>query len=178
MKIETIKVGYLETNCYLVIKSDKCIIIDPGDDFESIKNSISSLCLTPLKVLITHNHFDHIGTLLQTLKEYSIEKIDFNDYKNDEEVISIDDFKFKMIHTPGHKSDSITYYFYEDDIMFCGDFIFKNDIGRWDLETGSEDEMYESIKKIKNYPLNTKLYPGHGDSTNLGDEIKYNIYFK
>ncbi len=178
MKIETIKVGYLKTNCYLIIKNQKCIIVDPGDEFEKIKNKIDTLKLNPIKVLITHHHFDHVGALDDIMKSYKIDMIDFNNYKNDNEIIEIEDFKFKMIYTPGHKSDLITYYFFEENKMFCGDFIFKNDIGRFDLDTGNKEEMLESIKKIKNYPKNTIIYPGHGDITDLNYEINNNIYFK
>lgn len=178
MKIETIKVGYLKTNCYLIIKNQKCIIVDPGDEFEKIKNKIDTLKLNPIKVLITHHHFDHVGVLDDIMQNYKINMIDFNNYKNDNEIIEIEDFKFKMIYTPGHKSDLITYYFFEENKMFCGDFIFKNDIGRWDLDTGNKEEMLESIKKIKNYPKNTIIYPGHGDITDLNYEINNNIYFK
>lgn len=177
MKIEIIKVGDLDTNCYLLIKNNKCLIVDPGDDFDKIKNKISSLNLVPLKVLVTHHHFDHIGALNQVLKEYNVDLIDYRNYKNDDEIIEIEEFKFKMIYTPGHKSDLITYYFYEYNLMFCGDFIFKDNIGRWDLETGNKEEMLESINKIKNYPKDIIIYPGHGDNTNLGYEIINNIYF-
>lgn len=178
MKIETIKVGYLKANCYLIIKNQKCIIVDPGDEFQKIKNKIDTLKLNPIKVLITHHHFDHVGALDDIMKSYKIDMIDFNNYKNDNETIEIDDFKFKMIYTPGHKSDLVTYYFFEENKMFCGDFIFKNDIGRFDLDTGNKEEMLESIKKIKNYPKNTIIYPGHGDITDLNYEINNNIYFK
>lgn len=178
MKIETIKVGYLKTNCYLIIKNQKCIIVDPGDEFEKIKNKIDTLKLNPIKILITHHHFDHVGALEDIMQNYKIDMIDFNNYKNDNETIEIEDFKFKMIYTPGHKSDLITYYFFEENKMFCGDFIFKNDIGRFDLDTGNKEEMLESIKKIKNYPKSTIIYPGHGDITDLNYEINNNIYFK
>jgi len=177
MEIKTIKVGYLETNCYLIINDNKCLIVDPGDDFDKIKNTISLLKLTPLKVLITHHHFDHVGCLNEVLREYNIDKIDYGNYIDDNNIVIIEDFKFKLIYTPGHKSDLITYYFYEDNIMFCGDFIFKDNIGRWDLDTGNKDEMIRSIAKIKNYPSGTIIYPGHGEITNLDYEIKNNIYF-
>ena len=61
--------------------------------------------------------------------------------------------------------------------MFVGDFVFKGTIGRCDLEGGDYNQMKESIKKLKTYPKDTILYPGHGDETTLEDEIKYNPYF-
>lgn len=177
MDIHKIVVGPLETNCYLLVKNEKCLIIDPGDEFEKIKNEISHLKVKPLAVLITHHHFDHIGALNDILNYYNIYIIDFNNYKNDEEVITIDNFNFKMIYVPGHKSDLVTYYFVEEKNMFVGDFIFKNNIGRCDLETGNQEEMMNSIKKIKKYPNDITIYPGHGEKTNLEYETKNNIYF-
>ncbi|MBQ7139912.1 MAG: MBL fold metallo-hydrolase [Bacilli bacterium] len=177
MNIHKIVVGNLDTNCYLIIKNQKCLIVDPGDDFNKIKNEIEKLNVKPICVLITHHHFDHIGTLNDILNYYNIELIDFNNYKTDDEIITIDEFKFKMIYVPGHKSDLITYYFENEKVMFVGDFIFKNNIGRWDLKTGNKDEMLNSIKKIKKYPNDITIYPGHGENTNLGYEIKNNIYF-
>lgn len=177
MDIHKIVVGALETNCYLIVKNEKCLIVDPGDEFDKIKNKISELDVKPISVLITHHHFDHIGALDEILNYYNIDLIDFNNYKNDKEIITIDDFKFKMIYVPGHKSDLITYYFEDEKVMFVGDFIFKGNIGRWDLDTGNKYEMMDSIEKIKKYPNIIKIYPGHGESTNLEYEIQNNIYF-
>ena len=74
------------------------------------------------------------------------------------------------IYTPGHSKDSVTFYFEEEKIMFIGDFIFKESIGRCDLPGGSEAEMKQSIKKILEYPDDIRLYPGHYQDTSLGDE--------
>jgi len=177
MKIETIKVGSLETNCYLIISDDKCIIVDPGDDKNKIINKIDSLNLTPIAIFITHYHFDHIGALNDIKNKYNIKVYDYNVYENDNKSYNIDNFNFKLIDTKGHKEDLVTFYFPNENIMFVGDFIFKGNIGRCDLEGGSFNEMLESIDKIKTYPKNTILYPGHEESTTLEDEIKYNMYF-
>ena len=104
--------------------------------------------------------------------------INSKDYTSDNKLITIDNFKFYMIKTIGHKDDLITYYFKDENIMFVGDFIFKNDIGRCDLDGGNFNDMLKSIEKIKKYPLSTKIYPGHGEDTTLENEIENNKYFK
>ena len=177
MKIETIKVGSLETNCYLIINNDKCIIVDPGDDKDKIIDKIESLNLTPIAIFITHYHFDHIGALNDIKNKYNIKVYDYKNYESDDKLYKVEDFNFKIIDTKGHKEDLVTFYFPNENVMFVGDFIFKGDIGRCDLEGGNFYEMLESIEKIKTYPKDTIIYPGHEEPTTLNDEIKYNTYF-
>ena len=93
-----------------------------------------------------------------------------------EKNYKIENFSFDVIYTFGHTSDSVTYYFKEEKIMFTGDFIFKNSIGRTDLG-GNSNDMKNSINKIKKYSDNIKIYPGHGDTTSLIDEKANNVYF-
>ena len=173
MKIDKVKVGYLETNCYIVSIENECLIIDPGDEIDKIINKIGNL--KPVGIIITHYHFDHIGALNELIKKYNIKVYD---YKLDEKEYSINNFKFKVIHTKGHDNTCITIYFEKEKIMFVGDFIFKDSIGRVDLDNSDEFDMFKSINKIKKYPNDITLYPGHGEITNLGYEKENNIYFK
>lgn len=169
MKIEKVIVGSLEENCYVLIKDNNALIIDPGDEIDKIKKVIENLNI--VGVLITHHHFDHIGALSY------FDKNKIYDYYNlEEKEYNIGPFKFTVIYTPGHSSDSISYYFKEENILFCGDFIFYNSIGRCDLPTGDFSIMLKSIEKIKKYPKDMKIYPGHGRSTTLGYEIENNKY--
>ena len=164
MKIKRIIVGELEENCYIVEKNNKCIIIDPGDEVNKI---IENITCEVVGILITHYHFDHIGALDELKEKYNIKE---NNYH-------ILGFNFEVIDTPGHTSDSKTYYFKKDNIMFVGDFLFKNGIGRMDLPTGNENDMINSLEKIYKYPLNTIIYPGHGDSSTLEAEKANNLFF-
>ena len=164
MNIKTIVVGPLEENCYIVEKDNKCIIIDPGDEVDKI---ISNITKEVVGILITHYHFDHIGALEELKEKYNIKE---NNYK-------IDGFDFEVIDTPGHTSDSKTYYFKDNNIMFVGDFLFRNGIGRMDLPTGSIDDMKKSLDKIFKYPLNTIICPGHGDTSTLEDEYRNRLSF-
>lgn len=166
MNIKIIKTGYLKENCYVIIKNNNAIIIDPGDE----ENKIIEECkgLNVKGILVTHFHFDHVGALEKVKEYYHIKEI--NNY--------INDFDYEIIKTPGHSSDSITFYFKKEKIMFVGDFIFENGIGRTDLESGSIIDMKNSLTKISKYDDDIILYPGHGNKTILGKEkIRFNSYF-
>ena len=177
MKIITIKTGYLEENCYILIKDNNCIIIDPGDDYEKILKEIDNYNL--LAILITHNHFDHVGALTDILNNYNVEVFDKKSLLETKKEIS--NFSFEVLYNEGHSSDSISFYFEEINSIFVGDFIFKCSIGRCDLETGNILEMAKSLKKFINKFKNNKkltIYPGHGEKTNLQEELTNNPYLK
>lgn len=174
MEVIRIKTGYLEENCYLIVIDNKCLVVDPGDDSNLIISKIDNLEV--LGILITHHHFDHVGALNQIKEKYNAKVYDFN--LCSEKEYEIGPFKFKIVFNPGHSKDSISFYFEEDKIMFVGDFVFKGTIGRCDLEGGNFMEMLNSIERLKNYPKNIELYPGHGEITTLDEEIKKNNYFK
>ena len=164
MNIKRVVVGSLEENCYIVEKNNKCIIIDPGDEADKI---ISNITCEVVGILITHYHFDHIGALDELKEKYNLQENNYN----------IDGFDFVVIDTPGHTSDSKTYYFKDNNIMFVGDFLFKDGIGRMDLPTGSVNEMKKSLDKIFSYPSNTIIYPGHGEISTLGEELFNRLSF-
>ena len=174
MNIKCVVTGYLDENCYILSKNGTALIVDPGDDFLKIKEAIGDDKV--LGVLITHSHVDHIGALRNFLTKRSI-KI-FKRSNLEEKEYTVGDFKFKCIHTPGHSKDSVTFFFEEDNLMFIGDFIFKESIGRTDLPGGNDSEMKDSIKKILQYENSIKLYPGHNEDTTLGYEKENNPYLK
>lgn len=168
MKIESVQVGMLGTNCYILGKNDKVLVVDPGDEADKIKRVIGKRKV--VGIIVTHYHFDHIGALNE-IKQWSGANI--YDYISLEEgVCKIDDFEFETIYTPGHKEDLISIYFKDEQALFCGDFIFENSIGRFDLEGSNFRDMKKSIRKILTYPMEMKIYPGHGDATTLANEKK------
>ena len=174
MNIDILKVGPLQANCYLVYKDNKCLIIDPGSDENFIVGRIRKLNLEVEAILLTHNHPDHNGYAKSISTIYAVPIYDFNNLF--EQKHYIDPFNFEVIYTLGHTSDSITYYFYDYGVMFTGDFLFKESIGRTDLKTGNVNDMLESIDKIKEYDPSIKIYPGHGDTTTLEYELENNSY--
>ena len=116
-----------------------------------------------------------ISKALKEAKNYYNIKV--YEYKNLKEgKITIGPFDIEVIYTKGHTNDSVTYYFKEEKIMFTGDFIFKNSIGRTDLG-GNTKDMIESINKIKHYDDSIIIYPGHGEYTTLSSEKENNEFF-
>lgn len=166
MKIKTVVVGPLETNCYILIIGNVALIIDPGDDWEKIEKECCDLNV--LGVVVTHRHFDHIGALTDALNNTGATLYDIKNLS--EGFYNIGNFSFKCIYTPGHKEDCISLYFEKENLLFCGDFIFYGSIGRWDFEGGSIKDMKESIKNILKFPVDMAIFPGHGGETNLGAE--------
>lgn len=175
MEVKKIVTGYLDENCYILIKNGNCLVVDPGDEYNKIKDEIGDNKV--LGVLITHSHFDHIGALRNFLTKRSI-KIFKRSNLEDNKEYKIGDFTFKCILTPGHSKDSVSFFFEEDKCMLVGDFIFKESMGRTDFPGGSDSEMQDSIQKILEYDDDIKLYPGHYDETTLGYEKKNNPYLK
>lgn len=175
MNIDIIKVGILDTNCYLLSKNNKCLIIDPGSEENLIISRILEKELEPVAILVTHHHFDHDSCVKSLSELYKIPYYDFNNLF--EKETTIEPFKFEVIYNPGHTKDSISFYFKEEESLFSGDFLFYESIGRADLEGGSYHEMLTSLDKIKKYPDNIKIYPGHGKPTTLEHEKNCNLYF-
>lgn len=173
MQVRIIQVGYLDTNCYILVQNGLCLVIDPGDEFYSIEKQIGKNKL--VGILLTHRHEDHIGALKQLVSSYPVTIYDASNLE--EKKYDIEGFHFEVIYTKGHTSDSISFWFYEYNFMFTGDFIFKGTIGRTDLPTGSIEEMKNSIEKIKEYSDQIRIYPGHGEATKLGIEKQSNPYF-
>lgn len=174
MEIKKVITGVLDENCYVLIKNNTAIIIDPGDDYLDIKEAIGENKV--LAVLITHSHFDHIGALRNFLTKRSI-KI-FKKSSLEEKEYTIGDFKFKCIYTPGHSKDSVSFFFEENNCMFVGDFIFKESIGRTDLPGGDNNDMKESLNKLLTFNESITLYPGHDNETTLKYEKEHNPYLK
>ena len=163
MDIKVIKVGPLETNCYILTIDNECLIIDPGDDFQKIKEAVDDKKV--IGCLVTHFHQDHIEALEEVVSYYDVE-INQSKYGK---------FKYEIIETPGHTFDSKTFYFKEINTMFTGDFIFKSSIGRTDLG-GNDNDMKQSLEDFKKYDDDIIIYPGHGPKTTLGEE-KINFIF-
>jgi glyoxylase-like metal-dependent hydrolase (beta-lactamase superfamily II) len=201
MFVKTIPVGELETNCYVVALSDApdspAIIIDPGAESEKIKLFLDKSCLKPIKIVLTHSHYDHIGgakKLRDALKiQIAIHALDApflenpmanfsamfgeecsfsaDELLNDGDKIQLGDLILEIIHTPGHTEGGISIKAGSDPVrLFCGDLIFKMGIGRTDFPGGNYEVLVNSIKRLLDFPNDTILYPGHGPKTTLASE--------
>lgn len=167
LKIENLILGDLKTNCYIISKNAKCLIIDPASDANLIIAACKNYKVEG--ILVTHHHFDHILALKELENFYNLQHNTHNSK----------DFKYEVINTPGHTKDSVTFYFREENVMFTGDFLFYHTIGRCDLDTSSIYDMKNSLKKISEYPDDIIILPGHGIGSKLGEEKKlFDNYFK
>jgi len=171
MTIHKIVVGALETNCYILHRSPtstQCVIMDPGDEADKILDFIEKNNLKPTKILLTHDHFDHVGAL-DEIKDY----FHVSTYRS---LTSIGWLGLKMIKTPGHTPDSVCFVDEKEGVIFSGDTLFRQGIGRTDLEGGDYNQIQESLKKLMQYPDHFKVYPGHGPETTIGEERKANPF--
>ena len=169
MKIKVLVLGIMQTNCYILENNNEVLIIDPADNYEEIIKNTDNKKI--VGVIITHHHFDHVGALPDFKDKYNI-----YDYSNLEDDNIIGNFKFKRLITKGHTDDSISIYFEKEKVLFSGDFLFKDDIGRCDLG-GNVENMKKSIEYIKTFPKDITIYPGHDETTNLAYEVENNYYF-
>ncbi len=170
MKIINLKVGDLETNCYILKTDKEAFIIDPGGDPEKILEHVEK---QEVKIINTHHHFDHTLANDELKEKLNAEVFihedekDFVDFKVDRflkegDVLKIGDTELKVLHTPGHTQGGICLF--TDDFVFSGDTLFENGYGRVDLPGGDFEKMSASLKRIQGMlKNNTTIYPGHGE---------------
>jgi glyoxylase-like metal-dependent hydrolase (beta-lactamase superfamily II) len=203
MIIKKYSLGSLQANCYFLIEENDLILIDPGDDVPFILEEIQRQKLNLKAIFATHGHFDHIGAvgeiqqsfnvpfyinekdlfLVERLNETAKYFLGYNPYflppKNIKELnnkkFHISRLTFDVISTPGHTPGSVCFYFQKEKLVFTGDTLFKNGIGRYDFSYSDKRELFNSLKKILSLPDETLIYPGHGEQTVIGDE-KHQIF--
>ena len=165
-----------KVNCYILAidGSPTSIIIDPGDESDKILDFFKSRGLKPGAILLTHSHPDHIGAVRQIKTFFNIPLYSALTELSDK--IKVAGFKIGIIETPGHSKDSACFVFKKEKIIFTGDTLFKNFIGRTDLPGGDDSQMKQSLKRLMEYPDDFRVYPGHGSETTIGEERTRNPY--
>ena len=162
---------------YVLSNADKqAVIIDAGmyDQREQQRfvDYIKSEQLTPIALLITHAHPDHVCGVEFLEQHYNLQAV----IQPAEGAINIPGFNIQVIATPGHKEDCVCYYLPDEQIIFTGDTLFQESIGRTDLPGGDMHTLMLSFRKLMVLPENTKVYPGHGYPTTISHEKLYNPY--
>lgn len=203
--IKKIITGKWKENCYIIYDINKyAFVIDPGSDLDRIINFIKSKNLNVLAILNTHGHYDHIGAVKKLKDGFSIPfflhlkdqrllnhaNLYLKLFLGDEFIqipkvnyyfdkirlpIKLVDFSIQVLFTPGHTKGSVCFHI--EDFIFTGDTLLKGKIGRIDLPGGDEHTLKKSLKIISKLPTRIIIYPGHGESTTLSNELKYNNEF-
>ncbi len=208
MKIYKAEVGMLATNCYLAVNEEngQAVVFDPGADVETILEMAGEAQAEIVAILLTHGHNDHIGAVAElkrvTGAKVYISEVDADcltradknlslfmgdsvqsataDYiLHDGELLSLAGMEFKVLATPGHTGGGVCFYNESAEVVFVGDTIFCESIGRTDLPGGSYRELLTSIKnKILTLPDATGLLPGHGPATTVDWEKRRNPFLQ
>ena len=205
MKIQHSVLGMCATNTYYVYDdgTKRGLIVDPADSPDTIIAKADSLSMIPEAILITHGHFDHVLAMNKVREHYGIkvyagltEKqvlhdmamnltssfgmgqiFDADIYLKDGEEFETAGYHIKAIEVPGHTIGGMCYYFDKQGVLFSGDTLFCESVGRSDFPGGSASALCRGIKdKLFILPEHTKVYPGHMDETTIGNEIKYNPF--
>lgn len=197
-----LSLGMLENNTYFLHKEGEydCILIDPAKDGELFVTKLREKGLTIKTILLTHAHFDHIlgvegvkklsdaeiiggaddeeGFLDPNINQsYKINKnisIKLDRKVKEGDTITVGSMTCKVISTPGHTKGGVCFYFEDEGLLFSGDTLFFESVGRTDFEGGSLSELRDSIDKLLKLPPETKVYPGHNDFTTIEHERAYN----
>ena len=165
LSVEPIK-AYTDNYIWLVSTNEGSIVVDPGESKE-ILNLIDSNEIDLKGVLITHHHYDHTNGLLDltnkiNLEVYGPKKIEgINNIVEEFDKFSLIGIDFEVIEIPGHTLDHLAFFSSnnKDPILFCGDTLFAGGCGR--VFEGTFEQMFKSLKKISNYPKETKIFCGH-----------------
>lgn len=167
---------YRECTYVLTDDAKHAIIIDAGmyeeREQQRFAEYIKQQQLTPIALLITHTHPDHVCGLSFLEQTYNLTAI----IQPAEGQLDIPYFDIQVIATPGHKEDAVCYYLPEENILFTGDTLFQESIGRTDLPGGDMHTLILSLNKLVILPENTQIYPGHGYPTTIAHEKQYNPY--
>lgn len=197
IKMDCIRVGMLETNCYLVYDEDRkeAILTDPGDNADFIIQCIEEREVTPVAIFLTHAHGDHVLALPAIRERYEVpvyigapdeamlnngkfNMADFSIYLKDSDVrlkggeeLEIGGMKIRVLFTPGHTPGGVCYYFYEAGFVLSGDTMFYRSWGRTDFPGGSTHDLMNSLRNVLlPLPPETVVYPGHDMATDIAGE--------
>jgi glyoxylase-like metal-dependent hydrolase (beta-lactamase superfamily II) len=198
MYVETFPVGMLQTNCYVVncTETKEAIIIDPGlrfeDEAQPIFNYVDKELLKIKFIVNTHGHFDHIdgdnliqkkyavpiciheldASFLKRLDNYTLSSSDI--LLKDCDIIKFGNVCLKVMYTPGHTMGSVCLI--GEKVMFSGDTLFAESIGRTDFAESSPKDMNTTLQKLTELPDNLLVYPGHDETTLMGHEKRKNPF--
>ena len=190
MNIQKLTLGLYQTNTYLLANDTEAVVIDPGYEADTILDALAGKTLKA--ILLTHGHFDHVGAVKELVAETGCEvyihaaestmppmvtagPLYFtHTYDEGDTVSPIAGLELTVLHTPGHTPGSVCLLMGNE--MFSGDTLFACSFGRTDLPGGDPRKMMESLRRLASLQGNFFIHPGHGGSTTLDAEKRFNPY--
>lgn len=195
LQVHALTLGAYQVNCYIIHdeKSTSCCVIDPGYEADTILDKLSELGLTLEAILLTHGHFDHVGSVRDIAADTGCQvylcaddlclptnltagKLYYTQTYAEGTRLHLAGLDITVLQTPGHTPGSVCLLI--GDSLFSGDTLFAGSCGRTDLPGGSWTDMQNSLKRLSQIEANLWVLPGHGESTMLASEKKYNPYLR
>ena len=194
MNVKKMALGAYQTNCYLLWEGEKAVVIDPGYEPETILRALQTLGLSLEAIALTHGHFDHVGAVKELVAETGCrvyihaseatlppmmtagELYFTHTYADGDTIAPVPGLELTVLHTPGHTPGSVCLVYGQH--MFSGDTLFQGSCGRVDFPGGNPKKMIESLARLAAIESDYRVHPGHGESTTLAAEKRYNPYLR
>ena len=206
MILEVLTVGPFQENCYVIgdEETGAGALVDPGDEATRIALAVEQTGLDIAQIIITHAHIDHVGAVAALADEYACPvlmhaeaepmlrqlpsqammmglrfgKVPTVDrHIEDEEVLEVGGLRLESLYTPGHAPGHLAFYLADEGLVLSGDALFASSVGRTDIFGGDMDLLMRSInERLLTLPDETRVLPGHGPETTIGEERAHNPF--